>query len=140
MVLPTRKTRGSLIHENTGTSPLHQKATQHTEATLPTGGIHQKQWELRTGSLWKGDPKHSKLNKMRRQRNTQHMKEQGKNRPDQTNEEELGSLPEKEFRVMTVTLTQNLGNNMEKTQETFNKDIEELKIKQTMMNNTINEN
>ena len=68
------------------------------------------------------------------------MKEQGKNRPDQTNEEELGSLPEKEFRVMTVTLTQNLGNNMEKTQETFNKDIEELKIKQTMMNNTINEN
>ena len=25
------------------------------------------------------------------------MKEQGKNRPDQTNEEEIGSLPEKEF-------------------------------------------
>ena len=28
------------------------------------------------------------------------MKEQGKNPPDQTNEEEIGSLPEKEFRVM----------------------------------------
>ena len=28
---------------------------------------------------------------------------------------------------------------MEKIQETFNKDVEELKRKQTMMNNTINE-
>ena len=28
------------------------------------------------------------------------MKEQGKNPPDQTYEEEIGSLPEKEFRVM----------------------------------------
>ena len=28
------------------------------------------------------------------------MKEQGKNPPDQTNEEEIGSLPEKEFTVM----------------------------------------
>ena len=67
------------------------------------------------------------------------MKEQGKNPPDQTNEEETGSLPEKEFRVMTVRLIQNFGNRMEKTQETFNKDLEELKSKQTVMNNTINE-
>ena len=66
------------------------------------------------------------------------MKEQGKNPPGQTNEEEIGSLPEKEFRVMIVKMTQNLGNRMEKIQETFNKDIEELKSKQTMMNNTIN--
>ena len=64
---------------------------------------------------------------MRRQRNTQQMKEQGKNPPDQTNEEELGSLPEKEFRVMIVKMTQNLGNRMEKIQEMFNKDLEELK-------------
>ena len=28
---------------------------------------------------------------------------------------------------------------MEETQETFNKELEELKSKQTMMNNTINE-
>ena len=67
------------------------------------------------------------------------MKEQGKNPPDQTNEEEIGSLPEKEFRVMIDKMIQNLGNRMEKIQETFNKDWEELKIKQTMMNNTINE-
>ena len=67
------------------------------------------------------------------------MKEQGKNPPDQTNEEEIGSLPEKDFRVMIVKMIQNLGNRMEKIQETFNKDLEKLKSKQTMMKNTINE-
>ena len=67
------------------------------------------------------------------------MQEQGKNPPGQTNEEEIGSLPEKEFRVITVKMIQNLGNRMEKTQETYNKDPEELKSKQTMINNTINE-
>ena len=76
---------------------------------------------------------------MRRQRHTQQMQEQGKNSPELTNEEEIGSLPEKEFRVMIVKVIQNPGNRMEKIQETFNKDLEELKSKQTMMNNTINE-
>ena len=65
------------------------------------------------------------------------MKKQGKKPPDQTNEEEICRLPEKEFRVMIVI--QNLGSRMEKIQEKFNKDLEELKSKQTMMNNTINE-
>ena len=67
------------------------------------------------------------------------MKEQGKNPPDLTNEEEIGSLPEKEFRIMIVKMIQNLGNRMEKIQKMFNKDLEELKTKQTMMSNTINE-
>ena len=67
------------------------------------------------------------------------MKEQGKNPPDQTNEEEIGSLPEKELRVIIVKMIQNLRNRMEKIQETFNKDLEELKSKQTMMNNKTNE-
>ena len=67
------------------------------------------------------------------------MKEQGKNSPDQTNEEEISSLPEEEFRVMIAKMIKNLGNRMEKTEETFSKALEELKSKQTMMNNTINE-
>ena len=79
------------------------------------------------------------LSKMRRQRNTQQTKEQGKNAPDQTNEEEIGSPPEKEFRVMIIKMIQNLGNRMEKIQKMFNKDLEELESKQTMMNNTTNE-
>ena len=40
---------------------------------------------------------------------------------------------------MIAKMIQNLGNRTEKIQETFNKDIEEVKRKQTMMNNTINE-
>ena len=65
------------------------------------------------------------------------MKKQGINQPDQTNEEEIGSLSEKEFRVIIVNMIQNLGNRMVKIQETFNKILEELKSKKTMMNNTI---
>ena len=75
---------------------------------------------------------------MRRQRKTQQMKEQGKNPPDQTNEEEISSLPKKEFRVMIVKMIQKLGNRMEKIKETFNKHLEELKRKQTIMNSIIN--
>ena len=67
------------------------------------------------------------------------MKEQRKNPPDQTNEEEKDSLPEKEFRVMLVNMIQNLGKRMEKIQGTFNKHLEELQSKQRRMNNTINE-
>ena len=40
---------------------------------------------------------------------------------------------------MIVKVIQNLRNRMEKIQEMFNKGLEELKSKQTMMNNTINE-
>ena len=67
------------------------------------------------------------------------MKEQGQNKPDLTNEEEIGSLPEKEFRIMRVRMIQNLGNRIDKMQETFNKDVEELKRNQATMINTINE-
>ena len=76
---------------------------------------------------------------MRKQRNKQQIKEQGKNPLDQTNEEKIGSLPEKQFRVMTVKITQNLRNRMEKIQEAINKGVEELKNKQIVMNNTITE-
>ena len=67
------------------------------------------------------------------------MKEQGKNPPDQKNEEEIGSLPQREFREMIVKRRKSLGIRMEKIQETFNKDQKELKNTQTLMNNTINE-
>ena len=53
----------------------------------------------------------------------------------------MGNLPEKEFRVMTVKMIQNLGKRMEaqmeKIQEMFNKDLEDLKNKQTEMKNTL---
>ena len=61
----------------------------------------------------------------------QQMKEKGKNPSDQTNKEEIDSLPEKEFRVMIVKMIQDLGKRMEaqmeKIQEMFDKDLEKLK-------------
>ena len=74
---------------------------------------------------------------MKRQRNTQQVKEQDKCPPNQTKEEEIGNLPDKEFRIMIVKMFQNLENKMElqinnlvtrveKMQEMFNKDLEEI--------------
>ena len=54
----------------------------------------------------------------------------------QINEEEIGKLPEKEFRIMIVKMIKNLENKMEKLQESINKDPEELKNKHTATNNT----
>ena len=50
---------------------------------------------------------------MKRQRNIQWVKEHDKCPPNQTKEEEIGSLPEKEFRIMIVEMIQNLENKME---------------------------
>ena len=58
------------------------------------------------------------------------MKEQARNTEVQMNEEEIGQLPEKEFRIMIVKMIKNLENRIEKMQESINKDLEELKNKQ----------
>ena len=54
---------------------------------------------------------------------------------------EIGNIPEKEFRIMIVKMIQDLGKRMEtkieKMQEMFTKDLEELKNKETEMNNTL---
>ena len=76
---------------------------------------------------------------MKRQRNTTQVKEQTRNTEVQINEEELGKLPEKEFRIMIVKMIKNLENRMEKMHRSINKDLEELKNKHTETNNTINE-
>jgi len=74
---------------------------------------------------------------MKRQRNSTQMKEQTRNTEVQINEEEIGKLPEKEFRIMIVKMIKKLENKMEKMQGSINKDLEELKNKYT--NNTITE-
>ena len=75
---------------------------------------------------------------MKRQINIHQVKEYDKCTPNQTKEEEIWSLLEKEFRIMIVKMIQNLENKMEletnsletgieKMQELFNKDLEEVK-------------
>jgi len=76
---------------------------------------------------------------MKRQRNTTQMKEQTRKTEVQINEEEIGKLPEKEFRIMIVKIIKNLKNKMEKMQESINKDLEELKNKHSETDNTITE-
>ena len=65
------------------------------------------------------------------------MKGQDKTPEKLLNEMEIGNLPEKEFRIMIVKMIQDLGKTMEKMQEMFVKDLEELKNKQAEMNNTL---
>ena len=75
---------------------------------------------------------------MKRQTNTQQVNEHENCPPSQTKEEEIEKLPEKEFRIMIIKMIQNLENKMElqvnsletkieKMQEMFNKDLEEIK-------------
>ena len=50
---------------------------------------------------------------MKRQRNTAQMKQQTTNTEVQINEDEIGKLPEKEFRIMIVKMIKSLENEME---------------------------
>ena len=68
---------------------------------------------------------------MKRQRNTAQMKEQPRHREVQISEEEIGKIPQKEFRIMEAKVIKNLENKMEKMQKSVNKDLEELKNKHT---------
>ena len=74
--------------------------------------LHSKE-EPQTSSIQKAHPKHSNLNKMKRQRNIKQVKEHDKSPPNQTKEKVIGSLPENEFRIMIVKMIQNLENKME---------------------------
>ena len=76
---------------------------------------------------------------MKRQRNTIEVKEQIRNAEVQINEEEIGKLPEKGFRIRIVKMIKNLENKMEEMQESINKELEELKNRHTETNNTITE-
>ena len=67
------------------------------------------------------------------------MKEQNRSTEVQINEEEIGKLPEKEFRIIIVKMIKNLENRMEKMQQSINKDLEELKNKYTEINNKMTE-
>ena len=81
---------------------------------------------------------------MKRQRNTQQVKEQDKCPPNQIKEEEIRNLPDKEFQITIEKMIQNLESKMEsqinsletrteKMQERFKKDLEEIKKSQYIM-------
>ena len=65
------------------------------------------------------------------------MKEQDKSPEKQLNEMEIGNFPEKEFRIIIVKMIQNRRKRMEKMQNIFSKDLEQLKNKQIEMNDAL---
>ena len=130
----SREKRSSSTHQNTDTSFHSQETLTSHSSNPPTGrNLHNKK-EPQTSSIQKGHPKHSNLSKMKRLSNIQQVKEHDKCPPNHTKEEEIGSLPEKEFRIMIVKMIENLENKMElhinsletrieKMQEMFNKKL-----------------
>ena len=80
---------------------------------------------------------------MKRQRNTAQLKKKnGRNSQDQINKDEINNLPEKEFRIIIVKMLLKIEWRKHKkyvTVITITEDIEEIKNKQTEMNNTITE-
>ena len=78
---------------------------------------------------------------MKKQKAAFQIKVQDTTPEKQLNEVEIGNLPEKEFRIMLVNMIQILRKGMEakveKTQKVFTEDLQELKKKQTEMNNAL---
>ena len=78
---------------------------------------------------------------MKKQKAASQIKVQDTTPEKQLNEVEIGNLPEKEFRILIVNMIQVLSKGMEakveRTQKMFTKDLQELKKKQTEMNNPL---
>ena len=108
-----REKRSSSIHQNTDASfPNQETLTSHSSNPIHKGRTSTIKRSHKLPE-YKGHPKHSNLNKMKSQRNIQKVEDQDKCSPNQTKEEGIGSLPDKEFRIMIVKMIQKFENKME---------------------------
>uniref|UniRef100_A0A8D1E0Q3 L1 transposable element RRM domain-containing protein n=1 Tax=Sus scrofa TaxID=9823 RepID=A0A8D1E0Q3_PIG len=80
---------------------------------------------------------------MKRQRTITQMREKGKTPENQLSDEEILSLQEKDFRLLMLKRMQGIGNQLEakrdNLQETLTKELQDIKLKQEEMQNTITE-
>uniref|UniRef100_A0A8W4FG06 L1 transposable element RRM domain-containing protein n=1 Tax=Sus scrofa TaxID=9823 RepID=A0A8W4FG06_PIG len=80
---------------------------------------------------------------MKRQRTITQMREKGKTPEKQLSDEEILSIQEKDFRLLMLKMMQDIGNKLEAKmdtlQETVTKEIQDIKLKQEEMQNTITE-
>ena len=102
-----KKSRSTHQYPNIG------NLTSHPENAYLQRGNSTIKRTPQTARIHKGHAKRSNINKMKRQRNSQQIKEQDICPPNQTKEEEIGNLPDKEFRITIVKLIQNLEIKME---------------------------
>ena len=77
---------------------------------------------------------------MKRQRTITQMREKGKTPEKQLHDQEILSLQEKDFRPLVLKMIGNkLEAKMDNLQETLSKEIQDIKLKQEEMQNTITE-
>jgi len=141
--LYSREKRSSYTHQSTDTtSPSQETLTSHW--SNPT---HREQTQQLRGTTnfqpAEMAPQHSNLNKMKRQRNIQQVKEHDKKPPNQAKWEEVWSLPEKELdhskddpnlEDKKQLQINRLETKIEKMQEMFNKNLKQIKKWPSIMN------
>ena len=78
---------------------------------------------------------------MKRQRTISQMREKGKAPEKQLSDEEILSLQEKDFRLLMLEKIQDIGNKLEAKMDNLQetKEIQDIKLKQEEMQNTITE-
>ena len=135
MALPTRGTRPSSTHQWAGTSASHPEAcTSLLDSLIHQGADSGSKKNYSHAACGRETTITEIQTKVRWQRNMSQMKEQDKTPEEQLSEVEIGNLHEKEFRVIIIKASQDLGKRMkaqiEKVQDMFNQDLEELKNKQ----------
>ena len=80
-----------------------------------------------------------KLGKMRRQRNWSQLKEKEKTTEKTNNETEIKNLPDKGFKTLVIRMLTELGKRIDEHSENFNKELENFKMNQSELKNTISE-
>ena len=87
---------------------------------------------------------HQKPIKMKKQITLTQMREKEKNPEKQLSDLDITRLQEKDFTLLMLKMMQDIGNKLEakmdNLQETLSKEIQDIKLKQEEMQNTINEN
>ena len=104
---PERRNPAPLSRTPTQTS-LNINLDKPTEQPNPQQGNSTRKRTPQIARIQEGHPKHRNINRMKRKRNTQQVKEQDKCPPNQTKEEEIGNLPDNKFRIMIVKVIQKL--------------------------------
>ena len=99
--IPERRNPAPPTRTQTQASPT-RKPWQATLTTPPTARKLHNRENPQSARIQKSHPKHSNINRIERQRNTQQVKEQDKCPPNQRKDEEIVNLPDKQFQIMIV--------------------------------------
>ena len=111
---PTQQTQGHPRAYSSGEGTVLLGPTGHLlrKATSPTGKCDRPKIIHRN--------KYRELGKIRKQRNMFQTKEQDKTSEKELNEVEINSPPNKEFKVMTIKMLNELGKRMDEPSEKLN--------------------